>query len=525
MGDVKMKRFLLIFIVFVLIITGSNSIVFSEPQYQWSLEDFNIPEDAYDNHVLLLNPDYIPSYIVTFQNTNVCVNKYIPETPLINFRAIDYDVSCRYKIYRINNNDLSLEYEGQGDLANCGRGFYNHLADSNFLLYSEDGSLLYFPGMFSNYYIIDSAMLFDNASVKKLLEMEKKWEKNLNCQFFIYTYKDDIDEIKLMNEMGDLKTSGNGSLFIFIQHRYDGTFRIGIGISKRFGYELPYQPYAHMYHLIFQMEKSIEDAWDLRNSYRIVHFLNLIYQDILYVPDMEMDGDCDEDPYLDAQYKKFYKWLRTDRGLYDSNISSYNLVYGKLSYKCPCEDKKNYIGPFWLNDEYYWQLPGDYDLNHIYFYDVDGYWFNDNYPIEPTITPSPLPTLTPTPIPTPPAGTCPPVSFSPFPTSKPDDGISDPNVIGFLLKFFTLLIRVIGAILGFLLSALTYIFSLRDISSVNHLLTDDMVLGLEWLKQIEIPIFGVTIWSFFVIIFESCLIFVVWKLIRRIIHTAAGSGD
>ncbi len=541
-----MKKFLLIFLIFVLIFTGSNNIVFSESQYQWRLEDFDIPEDAYDNMLLIIDSvELTPTYICTFENTNVHAREW--ETDYINFSfsVIDQNVNNQVRVYRINPNDLSVSFFSKKNLRFSDSSYIRQmLADCNFPLMSkDDGSFFYHPGMYVDYYIEDKAMIFDNVSIDALLEMEKKWEKNLNCQFFIKTFVNDLEnEVMNMQNYGNSKTSGNGSLTLYIQYRPDGTFRLGLGLSRFFAYELPYGFNNHDYAL-YLLDNSIWDAYDLKDSNRIVHFLNLLYQDILYKDDVPLPSMHDEYCFtpdtnlvsvIEYRRRNFWKSITSNRNLLDINVAGYTLKSSKLEYQNPPSIRMNLVDAItnlfldvpveWVRDSYYFSIGKDVENYHIWFYDVEGVWFFDD---NPNVTPTTFtPTPTNTPEPTPPVGTAVPYTpdvppAEPTPTGDITDNL---NVLMLLINLIKAILMLIVSLVSFLFKALTYVVQIKDVSATNHILTPEMVNGLTYLKNFEIPFFDMKIWSIIELMFAGSAIFIAYKVVRKIINTANQAG-
>lgn len=117
----------------------------------------------------------------------------------------------------------------------------------------------------------------------------------------------------------------------------------------------------------------------------------------------------------------------------------------------------------------------------------------------------------------------------------PDAGSDGIPILNSLLKIIGALLNIVFAILGLLWKAITFTNDLTagspgggaagtTTSGDQTLFTEGMIQGVTWLKGIELPAFGLTIWSFVESVFSALYLFVVIKIIQKLIKTMAQGG-
>lgn len=289
----------------------------------------------------------------------------------------------------IEGNDVDIFRETNHDIYNQ----YNEL------VYDWVGNNYY-----DGYYISDIAQLFNEGQINSLLEIQKKWEQNLNMQFFIKTYTTDMpNEVQDLAALGNTKSpSGNGTITLYINAKTNGTYRYGLGISTRTGFSLPYGRKEHN-KIYWDMKGQLGVSYSFL---QIVNFLELEYSNIMYKPQDFSDGLED--------IGGWYGFWKSKRDMHDDAAANWVLKNDKLTeVKNGAWGLYDYTVPY---DKYYWSQAA-WVLLFSNMDEADGYhiWFGDEI-VQPT----------PGPESTPPAGNgvepTPTVTDSVYATPEPYDG-------------------------------------------------------------------------------------------------------
>jgi hypothetical protein len=340
-------------------------------------------------------------------------------------------------------------------------------------------------------------------------------------QFFIKTYSGTlVDEVKNMADFGNSKSpTGNGSITLYIQNNGDGTYRFGLGLSLRAGLSLPYSETTH-YQAWNELDSQFADGFDLT---RLEGLLDIYFNKICFEAN-EVEAYYEQSNIIGRFTLQNYYYWKTKKFITPLNASEWGLVKTKLPDYHKAED--------WLQDfiyqdpsDEYWFMSSKYpNTNESALPDfvADGHhiWYgNSSFMVEPPTDDTEITTgggIEPVP----PEGALPPTKEE-QPAGTSGGGT---NIFSGFWSLLGAILSLILAVLNLILRGLTFNVTLEAGPSNSSLLTPEMIQGLNFLKTYELPMFSMTIWNFFELVFTSLAIFVIIKIIQKLIKTMNSGG-
>ncbi|MCX7746598.1 MAG: hypothetical protein N2645_06890 [Clostridia bacterium] len=366
-----MKKLFVFVLLFVFIVVNLN--VFAEEPYvrpDWGIDR------AYDYNLVysFLLPDGSTRKYVALNSTGPYGIAQHPDGYEI-FMNGSGQLHGLWKVDQSVTNFDVVSYDRNGEtISTYDQSF--RVEYSNYIFFDRDGKQYNPPtvmspdmGPFVNYYITDNANLLSHSDWNKILEIEKKFEQNLNMQFFVHTFgQKQSNEVQLMERLGNLKSpSGRGSFTLIIYKQPDlNNWRVGIGLSSYFYQMFPMEDHSI---LTWDFFGSIPQADNFRGDdlsrffdHVYNHFVDHADDRVWHAPYRGFQTIFDKPDYFKFNY--FYNRGTTGYTLKNEKLSSetVNVTIGVTSFDDTYSDPP--IGDFFgvvddFTPTWFWDLGGE----------------------------------------------------------------------------------------------------------------------------------------------------------------------